>query len=68
MDETETAILNQVSYEPIHIDEVGRLAGLPMAAVSSTLALMEIKGMVKQVGAMNYIRAREVPAGYGGGD
>ena len=68
MDETESAILNQVSYEPIHIDEVGRLAGLPMAAVSSTLALMEIKGMVKQVGAMNYIRAREVPAGYGGGD
>ena len=63
--DAEAAVLSHVYYDPIHIDEVGRLVGLPMATVSSTLSLMEIKGLVKQVGAMNYIRTREVPAGYG---
>jgi DNA processing protein len=32
---------------------------LPIAQVSSTLALMELKGMVRQVGGMNYVVARE---------
>ena len=27
----------------------------------------EIKGMIRQVGAMNHVRIREAPAGYGGG-
>ena len=64
-DDTEAAMLDHISYDPIHIDDVGRLAGLPMSTVSSTLAIMEIKGLVKQIGAMNYVRTREVPAGYG---
>jgi DNA processing protein len=31
--------------------------------VSSTLAMMELKGMVKQVGGMNYVVARQVREG-----
>ena len=66
-DDTEAAVLDHISYDPIHIDEVGRLMQLPSSTISSTLALMEIKGLIRQVGAMNYVRMREVPAGYGGG-
>jgi DNA processing protein len=51
-----------IGHELVHIDEVGRGAGLPMAAVSSSLAVMEIKGLVKQVGTMHYVRTQAAPA------
>jgi len=57
--ETEAALLEYITTEPIHVDEIGRKSGLPIAQVSSTLALMELKGMVRQVGGMNYVLARE---------
>jgi DNA processing protein len=62
--ETESVILKCLSPEPTHIDDVGRQCGLPIATVSSTLAMMELKGTVKQVGGMNYIIAREARAEY----
>jgi DNA processing protein len=62
--ETETVLLKQLSAEPSHIDEVCRKSGLPAATVSSTLAMMELKGMVKQVGTMNYVLARELRQEY----
>jgi len=58
--DTESLLLKHLSAEPTHIDEVCRGSGLPTATVSSTLAMMELKGMVRQVGAMNYILSREV--------
>jgi DNA processing protein len=57
-DPTEAALLNVLSSQPIHIDEVQRASGLPIAAVSGALALLELKGMVRQVGAMSFVRAR----------
>jgi DNA processing protein len=57
--ETEEALLSQLSAEPIHVDELQRQLNLPIAQVTSTLALMELKGMVRQVGGMKYIVARE---------
>ncbi len=57
--ETEATLLEYITTEPIHVDELGRKSGLPIAQVSSTLALMELKGMVRQVGGMNYVLARE---------
>ncbi len=62
--DTETLLLKQLSAEPTHIDEVCRNSGLAMATVSSTLAMMEIKGLVKQVGTMNYVLAREAREEY----
>ena len=50
--------------EPVHIDEVCRASGLPMSTVSSILAMMELKGMVKQVGTMNYSLYREAREKY----
>lgn len=58
-DETEKALLALLSSEPVHIDEIGRQTGLPIAQVSSTLTLMELKGLVRQVGGMNYVVVRD---------
>jgi len=62
--ETESALLKQLSAEPTHIDEVCRKSGLSAAEVSGTLAMMELKGLVKQVGTMNYVLARELRQEY----
>ncbi len=62
-DETERTLLRLLTAEPSHIDEVRRASGLPIATVTSTLAMLELKGLVRQVGRMNYVRAREVGAG-----
>ena len=62
--ETESLIMRHLSSQPTHIDEVGRQCGLPIATVSSTLAVMELKGMVRQVGGMNYTAAREAREDY----
>ena len=57
--ETEAALLEYITADPIHVDEIRQKSDLPIAQVSSTLALMELKGMVRQVGGMNYVLARE---------
>ncbi len=62
--DTESLLLKQLSVEPAHIDEVCRGSGLPVSTVSSTLAILELKGLVKQVGAMNYVLAREARQEY----
>jgi DNA processing protein len=62
--ETEAVLLKQLSAEPSHIDEVCRRSGLPAATVSGTLAMMELKGLVRQVGTMNYVLARELRQEY----
>jgi DNA processing protein len=55
----EAALLSQLSTQPTHVDDLGRLTGLPSYLISSTLTMMELKGMVQQVGGMNYVRLRE---------
>lgn len=61
--ETESQLLKELSAEPSHIDEICRRSGLPMATVSSNLAVMELRGLVKQVGSMNYVLTREIRKG-----
>jgi len=63
-DATEAKLLGLLSAEPVHIDDIQRTTGLPISQVSSTLALMELKGMVRQVGGMNYVVAREAQVTY----
>ncbi|MDP1546298.1 MAG: DNA-processing protein DprA [Anaerolineales bacterium] len=58
-DETEALVLSVLSREPLHVDEIRNQANLPIEKVSATLALMELKGMVRQVGGMNYVSLRE---------
>ncbi|MFC1909621.1 DNA-processing protein DprA [Chloroflexota bacterium] len=62
--DTESLLLRQLSAEPTHIDEISRNSKLAAATVSSTLAMMELKGLVKQVGTMNYALSREARQEY----
>ena len=62
--ENEAALLKHLSAEPTHIDDLGRQTEMPIATVSSTLTMMELKGLVRQVGGMKYVIARENPAEY----
>ena len=63
-DPTEATLLRLLSSQPIHIDEVQRASGLPIAQVSGSLAMLELKGVVRQVGTMSYVRAREIAVTY----
>lgn len=60
----ERALLGHLSADPTHIDVISRAAALPLPTVSATLALMELKGLVRQVGGMKYVTAREVGPTY----
>ena len=63
-DPTEAKLLALVSAQPSHIDEVQRASGLPIATVSSALALLELKGMVRQVAPMSFVRAASTRMSY----
>jgi DNA processing protein len=62
--QTEAVLLKQLSSDPIHVDDLGAATGLPAHEIASTLIMMELKGMVRQVGGMNYIMAREARVNY----
>jgi DNA processing protein len=52
----EAAIWPVLSREPKHINNIIKDSGLDSSAVNSTLILMEMKGMAKNLGGMNYVR------------
>jgi DNA processing protein len=60
----EQELLNKLTDAPLHIDDIQRSSGLPISSVSSTLTMLELKGKIKQVGCMHYIRIRENTAVY----
>ena len=65
--DVEARVLAQLGAEPCHADQVTRGSGLDAAVVGSTLVMLELKGLVNQVGAMNYVlsrRLREQPREY----
>ena len=55
-DPKQAALLRHLSSDPLHIDDAVRAADLPASTVSSTLAMLELKGLVRQVGPMTYVR------------
>ena len=63
-DENEAELLRYITFDPVHVDDVCRSSGRSAPDVSSTLAMMELKGLVRQVGGMNYVRLREVSGEY----
>jgi DNA processing protein len=63
-DEVESKLLQTLGSEPMHVDELRNATGLPVEKVSAALVMMELKGMVRQVGGMHYVAVREVQSGY----
>jgi DNA processing protein len=57
--EIEASLLAVLTHEPMHMDEIRNQTGLPIERVSATLVMMELKGLVRQVGGMNYVAVRE---------
>ena len=60
----ERALMGVLSREPKHIDDIARASGLAAATVSGTLAMLELKGLVRDLGGMQYVRVREDAADY----
>ena len=56
--EDERTLIALLSHEPLHVDELIRQSELPTMTVSATLLEMELKGMIKRVGSMQYVLAR----------
>lgn len=52
--EIEAKLLQYLSADPIHIDELVRQSGLSVSVVSSTLTILELKELAQMVGAMQY--------------
>ncbi len=67
-DASEAQLLQVLGHQPLHVDEIRSQTGMPIEKVTSTLAMMELKGMVRQVGGMNYVAVREPNEEYKAGD
>lgn len=63
----ERQLYDVLGREPMHVDDIRNLANLPIERVSATLALMELKGSVRQLGGMYYVAVREPSADYQAG-
>ena len=63
-DATESKLYSLLGREALHVDEIRFQTNLPIEQVTSTLTLMELKGLVRQVGNMRYIAIYEQAAGY----
>lgn len=64
VDATEAKIVTVMADEPLHVDEIRAKCGLPIEKVTAALVLMELKGMVRQVGGLHYVAVRESQADY----
>lgn len=51
----EEKVLKLLSHEPTHIDNIIKMAKLEASVASSTLVMLEMKGLVKNIGGQNYI-------------
>jgi DNA processing protein len=62
--EIEAKLLSVLTQDPLHMDDIRNQTGLPIERVSATLVMMELKGLVRQVGGMNYVAIRDEQAEY----
>jgi DNA processing protein len=53
-----------LTKEPLHVDEIRNQTGFPIEGVSAALVMMELKGMVRQVGGLNDVAVKEEQSGY----
>ena len=54
----EAQVLQHLSHDSIHIDDLVRLTQLDTSVINSTLTLMEMKGRVRNLGGMQYVIAK----------
>jgi DNA processing protein len=57
-DSNERTVLQVLNDEPQHVDEIYTLSQLTMPEITASLSMLELKGRVRHVGGMKYIRLR----------
>jgi len=63
-DPAEARMMQLLADDTQHVDEICAQSGLSIEQVSATLTIMELKGMVRQTGGMNFSLVRENLADY----
>jgi len=58
LDPDERRLLELLTHEPRHIDDIAEDAGRAISEVATTLLMMELQGLVRNAGAQQYARAR----------
>ncbi len=56
--EEEALLLKHLARDPRHIDDLIRLTKLTPSAINATLTMMEMKGLVRNLGNMEYVITR----------
>jgi DNA processing protein len=56
LDEGSRRVLSTLTGDPLHIDEIGAVAGIPIASLAALLMTLELQGFVRNVGAQYYAR------------
>ena len=51
----EKKIMELLSREPVHVDEITRRVEFPASKVFAMLTVLEMKGRIKNIGNMSYI-------------
>jgi predicted Rossmann fold nucleotide-binding protein DprA/Smf involved in DNA uptake len=59
LSEEEQIIFELLGSEILHANELARLANLDITVINSRLTIMEMKGLVRHLGSMNYVRERQ---------
>ncbi|MHB8134029.1 MAG: DNA-processing protein DprA [Anaerolineaceae bacterium] len=59
LDMFEQQIMDLLSQEPLHVDEITQMSHLPVSHVSAYLSILELKGVARQVGGMKYVSIHE---------
>ena len=55
----EQQILELLTGDPVHVDDISARTNIPVQQVSSLLTLMEVRGVVHAVGTLTYARGRD---------
>jgi DNA processing protein len=63
-DEIERMVYERLSFEPIHVDSIKAMCGLPVSKITASLAMLELKGRARQVGGMQYVKVSDVISTY----
>jgi DNA processing protein len=56
LSQEESAIWKVINSSPIHIDDIAKRSALPIYKVSSTLVMLELKGLVQQLAGKMFVR------------
>lgn len=60
----ELLLMKTLAEDPMHVDEISAVTGIPIDRISATLSMMRIKGLVNEINHMTYLAIGEVEEEY----